>query len=81
MTKRNTITASALKKALSKGAVRFSFEKKDGTIREAYGTRNPDMIPVKDLPKGQESTTTAVNFYDLEKSEWRSVSIWAPVFA
>lgn len=76
----NQITAQKLKKMLAKGVVHFNFEKKDGTIREAYGTRNPEMIPIKDIPKGTESNSKAVNFYDVQKGEWRSVSLWAPVY-
>ena len=35
-----TDVADALREALRKGAVRFTFFNKDGSIREAYGTRN-----------------------------------------
>ena len=74
------ITALALKKMLATGDVRFSFEKKDGTIREAYGTRNPEMIPVPDLPTSDATNSNTVNFYDLDISAWRGVSVFAPVF-
>ena len=75
------ITAEQLKELLNKGEVTFSFEKKDGSIRRARGTRKSTLIPFEHLPKGEGSNSSAVAFYDLEKSEWRSVSAWAPVFA
>ena len=69
-----TATADALRNALAKGAVRFTFYKKDGSIREAYGTRNLAVatacvgtaIPA---PYGKPNPNA---FYDLEKEAWRS---------
>ena len=92
-----TITASqALKYAwwfesfrakLSAGVWRFSYLKKDGTIREAVGTLCMDLIPEDKRPKGINSealndTGGALNraepaagvfpYYDLDAGGWRS---------
>lgn len=66
--------ADNLRALLSKGAVRFTFFKKDGTIREAYGTRNLSVATRKTgvsvpAPYGKPNPNA---FYDLEKSAWRS---------
>ena len=71
----NTNTAKALLALLDKNIVRFTYEKKDGTIRNAIGTRNLCLacqalnitIP---LPKTGRKNPTA--YYDLEKHDWRS---------
>ncbi len=60
--------------ALEAGPVAFTFRKKDGTIREAKGTRNADLIlsmggkPFTDIAK----MTKAVSYYDLECGEIRA---------
>ena len=41
-----------LRKALSKGVVRFSYFKADGSIREAVGTTCNLLIPTEKHPKG-----------------------------
>lgn len=74
------ITAVQLNKMLAQGEVKFAFEKKDGTIRQAIGTRNINMIPIKDLPKQGPTNVNTVNYYDLDKKAWRGVSVFAPVF-
>lgn len=74
------ITARQLRKMLAQGTVQFAFEKKDGTIRQAIGTRNPEMIPIKDLPKQGPTNFNTVNYYDVEKKAWRGVSEFAPIF-
>ena len=66
--------ADALRAALAKGAVRFTFYKKDGSIREAYGTRNLSVATAKTgasvpAPCGKPNPNA---FYDLEKMQWRS---------
>ena len=71
----NTNTAKALLALLDENIVRFTYEKKDGTIRNAIGTRNLCLackalnisIP---LPKTGRKNPTA--YYDLEKHDWRS---------
>ena len=60
---------------LHSGIFRFSYFKKDGSIREAYGTLNPDLIPTEHLPKEQEiknQNFEILNYFDLNRNDWRS---------
>jgi hypothetical protein len=70
-----TATADALRNALAKGAVRFTFYKKDGSIREAYGTRNLAVATATlggiSIPKPYGKPNPNA-FYDLEKQAWRA---------
>ena len=60
------------RKALADGVVTFSFWKKDGTIREAHGTRRLLAIPHDSWPKGMRKASPSVlTFYDLNKGAWR----------
>lgn len=63
-----------LKKKLRSGQiVKFAYLKKDGSIRIAFGTTNPDFIADKVCGWGvsrEEYATTA--YYDLESRGWRS---------
>ena len=62
---------------LNQGVVRFSFFKKDGSIREAIGTTNLLLIPTEKHPKGTALAPvySTINFFDLVKGEWRSFNI------
>lgn len=68
------ILVEQLKKKLRSGQiVKFAYLKKDGSIRIAFGTTNPDFIADKVCGWGvsrEESATTA--YYDLESGGWRS---------
>lgn len=70
-----TEIADLLRNALAKGAVRFTFFKKDGSIREAYGTRNLAAATAKSggipIPKPYGKPNPNA-FYDLEKQAWRA---------
>ena len=72
---------------LSTGVWRFSYLKKDGSIREARGTLCMELIPEDKRPKGINSealngTVGALNraepaagvfpYYDLDAAAWRS---------
>ena len=59
---------------MRKGEVKFKYTKKDGTMREARGTLNMDIIPEKDHPKGNsyELRTNLLIYFDLDKEAWRS---------
>lgn len=71
---RNNIT-NALISLLNKGIVRFTYRKVDGSIREAIGSRNLDMLRegvgiAVPTPKTGRSNPTA--YFDIEKEDWRS---------
>jgi len=71
----------SFRNALTKGFARFTYYKKDGTIRTALGTRSPSLIPVNKMPKCPldneewEERIKAVPYFDLERQEWRSFSV------
>ena len=70
-------TEEAIKERLSSGDVHFTYRKKDGTEREAYGTRNLDIITRLDAkPSGNGSEKSGViTYYDLDSNGWRSFRI------
>ena len=59
-------------------AVKFQFKKKDGTIRDAVGTLNLDLMVQEDGKKyefktsGKPECPTTMGYWDLEKKMWRS---------
>ena len=63
---------------LRTGSYRFSYFKKDGSIREAIGTLNPDLIPEEHHPKAlsaarsDSSENSSFTYYDLSIPGWRS---------
>ena len=67
---------------LSTGKYRFSYFKKEGSIREAVGTLNFDLIPPEQRPKvlkpdivDQVEKYTTFTYYDLTVHGWRSFCI------
>lgn len=60
-----------LKGMLATGIVRFKYEKKDGTIREAIGTTNPRFISMVYTYKGAGGNDKTVPYWDLQKFCWR----------
>lgn len=60
-----------LQDELSKRDVRFKFVKKDGTIRDAYGTLHKDVIPPT-LGTGRPLGFGLQLFFDLECMSYRS---------
>ena len=70
-------TEEAIKERLSSGDVHFTYLKKDGTEREAYGTRNLDIITLQGaIPSGNGSEKGGViAYYDLDSQGWRSFRI------
>ncbi len=62
-----------LRDRLLKGIVHFSFQKKDGSLREAYGTLQQDKITI---PAGDSKPNEAIGtYFDLEANAWRSYTI------
>lgn len=74
------IDTSKLKELLNGGVVSFSFEKKNGDLREAVGTTNTNNIPVANLAKGGSTPGDKVPYFDLIKGGWRSVAIDQPIY-
>ena len=73
------ITQEALKKKLEKGECKFSFNKLDGTTREARGTTKIESIPEDIRPKGGTSVA-GVAYYDLDVKGWRSIAESQEIF-
>jgi len=68
-------STEALRGILNSGVARFNFKKKDGSIRNALGTRNVDLIPREDAPvQIYDLSKKALVYWDLELGEFRSVS-------
>ena len=63
---------------LQNGIYRFSYFKTDGSIREATGTLNMELIPEDKRPSFQGEDSGRIlppgvfTYYDLEKKAWRS---------
>ena len=62
-----------LKTKMANGIAHFAFKKKDGSIREAWGTIQENIAAAKTNGNGisrEYYKTTA--FFDIEKGEWKS---------
>ena len=62
-----------LKTKMANGIAHFAFQKKDGSIRECFGTIQANIAAAKTNGNGisrEYFKTTA--FFDVEKGEWRS---------
>lgn len=65
-----------LKEKLAVGVTHFTFEKKDGSKREAYGTTKPQLfdksiIVTSDYDENKSKPGVTV-YYDLQAMGWRS---------
>lgn len=61
-----------LQTALRAGAVRFTFQKNDGEVREAYGTTNTALFTYTYKGEERAPAPCQIKYFDLEKSAWRS---------
>jgi hypothetical protein len=67
--------------ALTNGFARFTYYKKDGSTRSAFGTLSSSLIPIDKLPKSPiniekwEDVVKSIPYFDLDKNEWRSFSV------
>lgn len=70
----NKMTTQEIKDILSEGEVKFSYEKKDGTIREAFGTRSVTILELHDaIPTGGKvENDNVIPYFDLDAMAWRS---------
>ena len=66
--------AKELKQELHKREVKFSYWKKDGSIREARGTLNSEVYGKDNEPtgSGRPIPENQVRYYDLDVQGWRS---------
>lgn len=66
--------AKELKQELRKREVKFSYWKKDGSVREARGTLNSEVYGKDNEPtgSGRPVTENQVRYYDLDAQGWRS---------
>ena len=72
-----------LKKLMQKQIVHFEYLKKDGTVREANGTTNidiinehseiePESVNVERVKRNYNVSENSVRYYDIDKKGWRS---------
>jgi len=63
----------SLKEKMSAGMAHFVFIKKDGTVREAWGTLNRSLIQKYINGRGESRELFATSaYFDVQKAEWRS---------
>ena len=60
-----------LKREMSKGTVKFAYEKIDGTLRKAYGT----LKDTNYTPKGKEGSIKTFSYFDIEANGFRCFRI------
>jgi len=60
-----------LKMQMTKGIVKFYFQKVDGSIREAYGTLALNLVPAINSSDNRKKNDTVQVYFDTEKQEWR----------
>jgi len=71
----NEVSIQNLKNALHEGAVKFSYKKVNGEIREAYGTLNIEVMGEENQPHGNGNYSVSddvIRYYDLDSKGWRS---------
>lgn len=62
-----------LKLKLQSGVAHFVYMKKDGSLREAWGTTNPALARAKTNGNGlNRELFKTLAYFDIEKSAWRS---------
>lgn len=71
------ILLDELKKRMKDDVVHFTFKKKDGSIRQAYGTRANDVLIQRDsVPDGnQKQSRGTFPYFDIERRAWRCFKI------
>lgn len=60
-----------LRTAMATRIVKFHFTKVDGSIREAYGTLNPAVIPATKGEDTRKRNDTVQVYFDTERQEYR----------
>lgn len=74
-----TVDVSSLTSLLGSNAVKVTFTKVDGTVREMWCTRDPSLIPEQSQTQIPASATadrkvneSVLSVWDMEKEGWRS---------
>lgn len=63
-----------IRKLLKSRAVKFQFQKVDGSVRVAYGTTNVDLIDSDHKDQAMELSEHDLTYFDLDKCQWRSIA-------
>jgi len=70
-----TVKIEELRSILQMEKAHFEYKKRDGTLREAYGTLQFTFIPENMQPKdGDNREYKNFRYFDLDKNAWRSIS-------
>jgi len=77
---KSRLSTTGLRELLQTGIVKFYFQKRDGELREAYGTTKLDDIPFDKRPRGGRAPSNTVPFFCIQSGEWRSVSISSEIW-
>lgn len=66
--------ANILKKELHKRTVKFKYNKKDGSVREAKGTLNSFIYGKENEPSGtgRPIPENQIRYFDMDANGWRS---------
>lgn len=81
LTEKKADEVMMLESKMLEQAVKFQFKKKDGSIRDAIGTRKRDLMVQEDgkvwEPVGAQKPEcpTTLGFWDLEKKAWRCLIV------
>jgi len=69
-----TVKMEELKEILQMEKAHFEYKKKDGTLRQAFGTLQFGYIPENLHPKNTDYESNNFRYFDLDKNAWRSIS-------
>lgn len=69
-----TVKIEELRDILLMEKARFEYRKRDGTMRQAYGTLQYAFIPEDMHPKDETVEYSNFRYFDLDKGAWRSVA-------
>ena len=70
----NQDMVKALKEELHKREVKFKYTKKDGSVRDAVGTLNIDIMGKENEPTGSAKSIpeNQIRYFDINSQGWRS---------
>lgn len=81
LTEKEAENVITLESKMLEQAVKFSYKKKDGTVRQAVGTLRRDLMKLKDgslwEPKGdpKPENTEKIDYFDIEAQWWRQFAV------